>query len=47
MAAFTRPKRVSCVFWFDESKSATTVQRNFRTKNTKDSPSEPTLYEWH
>ncbi|KAG8264715.1 hypothetical protein J6590_004732 [Homalodisca vitripennis] len=47
MAAFTGPERASCVFWFEESKSATTVQRNFRTKYAKDPPSRPTIYEWH
>ncbi|KAG8316891.1 hypothetical protein J6590_038631 [Homalodisca vitripennis] len=39
--------RASCVFWFEESKSATTVKRNFRTKYAKDPPSRPTIYETH
>lgn len=30
MATFTGPERARCVFWFEESKSATTVQRKFR-----------------
>ena len=47
MATFTGPERASCVFWFEDSKSATTVQRNFRTKYAKDPPSRPTIYEWH
>lgn len=47
MAAFTGPERASCVFWFEESKSATTVQRNFRTKYAKNPPCRPTIYEWH
>ena len=47
MAAFTGPERASCVFWFEESKSATTVQRNLCTKYTKDPPSRPKIYEWH
>ncbi|MBS0032832.1 MAG: hypothetical protein KFE23_01955 [Candidatus Baumannia cicadellinicola] len=35
------------MFWYEESKSATTVQRNFRTKYAKDPLSRPTIYEWH
>ncbi|KAG8334925.1 hypothetical protein J6590_079841 [Homalodisca vitripennis] len=45
MAAFTGPERASCVFWFDESKSATTFQRNFLTKYAKFPLSRPTIYE--
>ena len=44
MATFTGAERARCVFWFEETKSATQVQRNFRTKYRKEPPSRPTLY---
>lgn len=47
MVTFTGPERARCVFWFEESKSATTVQRKFRTEYVRDPPSRPTIYEWH
>ena len=31
MATFTGAERARCVFWFEETKSATQVQRKFRT----------------
>jgi transposase len=47
MATFTGPERASCVFWFEETKSATQVQRKFRAQYSKEPPSRPTIYSWH
>ena len=47
MATFTGAERARCVFWFEETKSATQVQRKFRTKYRKEPPSRPTIYSWH
>lgn len=47
MAAFTGAERARCVFLFEETKSATVVQRRFRTQYGKDPPSRPTIYSWH
>ncbi|KDR17427.1 CUG-BP- and ETR-3-like factor 2 [Zootermopsis nevadensis] len=47
MATFTGAERARCVLWFEETKSATMVQRNFRTQYGKDPPSRPTIYSWH
>ncbi|PNF27089.1 hypothetical protein B7P43_G08552 [Cryptotermes secundus] len=47
MATFTGAERVRCVFWFEETKSATQVQRKFRTQYRKEPPSRPTIYSWH
>jgi len=47
MATFTGAERARCVFWFEETKSVTQVQRNFRTKYRKEPPSRPKLYSWH
>jgi transposase len=35
------------VFWFEETKSATHVERQFRTQHLKEPPSRPTVYSWH
>jgi hypothetical protein len=43
MATFTGAKRARCVFWFEDTKSATQVQRKFRTNYR----SGPTSYSWH
>jgi hypothetical protein len=46
---FPRNKRpqgtwfANCVFWFQETKSATQVQRKFRTQYLKEPPSRPTI----
>jgi len=47
MATFTGAERARCVFWFEETKSATQVQRKFRTKYRKEPPSRPKIYSWH
>jgi hypothetical protein len=47
MATFTGAERARCVFWFEETKSATQVQRKFRTQYRKEPPSRPTIYSWH
>jgi transposase len=47
MATYTGEERANCVFWFEETKSATQVQREFRTQYRKDPPSRPTIYSWH
>ncbi|KAJ4445081.1 hypothetical protein ANN_06880 [Periplaneta americana] len=38
IAAFTGAERAPCVFLFEETKSATVVQRRFRTQYGKDPP---------
>jgi hypothetical protein len=38
---------VFVVFWYEETKSATQVQRKFRTQYHKETPSRPTIYSWH
>jgi hypothetical protein len=43
MATFTGAERARCVFWFEETKSATQVQRKFRTQYRKEPPSRPTI----
>jgi hypothetical protein len=47
MATFTGAERVCCVFWFDETMSATQVQRKFCTQCHKEPPSRPIIYSWH
>ena len=47
MATITGAERAPCVFWFEETKSATQVQRKFRTKYRKEPPNRPTIYSWH
>jgi hypothetical protein len=44
MATFTGAERARCVSWFEETKSATQVQRKFSTRYRKESPSRPTIY---
>jgi hypothetical protein len=44
MATFTGEERVHCVFWFEETKPATQVQRKFRSQYRKEPPSTPTIY---
>ncbi|PSN36864.1 hypothetical protein C0J52_16780 [Blattella germanica] len=40
-------QRAFCVLEFDKSKSATDVQRKFRTKFNKEAPSRKSIYAWH
>jgi transposase len=47
MADFIGSERASCVFWFEETKSAIQVQRKFRAQYSKQPPSRPTIYSWH
>ena len=47
MADFTGAERAKCVLWYENSQSATTVQRNFRTHYHKRPPTRPTIYSWH
>ena len=47
MATFTGMGHACCVFWFHETKSATTVQCTFHTEYGEDPPSRPTIYFWH
>ncbi|PNF31024.1 hypothetical protein B7P43_G18027 [Cryptotermes secundus] len=47
MATFTGAERACYVFWFEETKSATQVQRKFHTQYRKEPPSRPTIYSWH
>jgi hypothetical protein len=47
MASFTGAECARCVFWFEETKSVTYVQRKFRTQYLKEPPSRPTIYSWH
>ena len=47
MDTFTGAERARCVFWFEETKCATQVQRKFCTKYCKEPPSRPTIYSWH
>ncbi|PNF19071.1 hypothetical protein B7P43_G11300 [Cryptotermes secundus] len=47
MATFTGAERAFCVFWFEETKSATQAQRKFCTQHRKEPPSRPTIYSWH
>jgi transposase len=47
MATFTCVEHVRYVFWFEETTSATQVQRKFRTQYRKEPPSRPTIYSWH
>jgi hypothetical protein len=35
------------VFWFEETTSATQVQRKFCTQYHKEPPNRPTIYSWH
>jgi hypothetical protein len=43
MATFRVIERVRCVFWLEETKSATQVERIFRTQYRKGSPSRSTV----
>ncbi|PNF19367.1 hypothetical protein B7P43_G06707 [Cryptotermes secundus] len=47
MATFTGAECARCVFWFEETESATQVQRKFCTQYRKEPPSRPTVYSWH
>jgi hypothetical protein len=47
MTTFTGAKRARCVFWSEETKSATQVKRKFRIQYLKEPPSRPTFYSWH
>jgi hypothetical protein len=47
MATLTGAARARCVFWLEETKSATQVQRKFRTQYRKRPPSRPKIYSWH
>jgi hypothetical protein len=47
MAIFTGPERACSVFWSEETKSATQVERKFRIQYRKEPPSRPTIYSWH
>ncbi|KAJ8888864.1 hypothetical protein PR048_008358 [Dryococelus australis] len=44
IATFTGLGRARCVFCFQETKSATQVQRKLRTRYRKEPPSMPTIY---
>jgi hypothetical protein len=44
MDTFTGAERAHCVFWFEETKSATQVQRKFCAQYRKEPPSRPTIY---
>jgi hypothetical protein len=46
MATSTGAESARCVFWFEETKSATQDQRKFRTQCRKEPPSRPTVYSW-
>jgi hypothetical protein len=46
MATFSCAKLARCMFWFEETKPATQVQRKFRTQYRKKPPSRPTIYSW-
>jgi hypothetical protein len=47
MATFTGAEYALCVLWFEETKSATEVQRKFCAQYRKGPPSKPTIYSWH
>jgi hypothetical protein len=46
MATFT-VEGARCVFWYEETKSATQVRRKFHTQYPKEPPSRLTIYSWH
>jgi hypothetical protein len=47
MVTFTGAESARCVYWFEETESATQVKRKFRTQYSKEPPSRPTIYSWH
>jgi hypothetical protein len=47
MATFTGAVCARCVFWFEDTKPATQVQRKFRIQYRKEPPSRPAIYSWH
>lgn len=44
---FQRPREACCVFWFEETKSATQVLINLHMQHGKEPPSRHTIYTWH
>jgi hypothetical protein len=46
MATVTGAERARCVYWFEETKSATQVQQKSYTQCRKQPPSRPTVYLW-
>ncbi|PNF26049.1 hypothetical protein B7P43_G06405 [Cryptotermes secundus] len=46
-ALYNGAEHARCVFWFEETKYATHVQRKFCTQYRKEPPSRPTIYSWH
>lgn len=44
MVTFIGAEGVPCVIRFEETKSATNLQRKFRTQYRKQPPSRPTIY---
>jgi hypothetical protein len=46
MATFTGAEHTRCVFRFEETKSATQVERKFRSQYCTESPGRPTTYSW-
>jgi hypothetical protein len=47
MATFTGAERVRCVFWFEETKPATQVQKKVHAQYRKEPPSRSTIYSLH
>jgi hypothetical protein len=47
MATLTGVERALFVFWLEEKKSSTQVERKFRTQYRKEPPSRLTIYSWH
>jgi hypothetical protein len=47
MDVYVGAERARCVFWFEQTKSATEVQSKFRTQYHKEPPSMPTIYSWY
>jgi hypothetical protein len=47
MAELTGAEKAHCVFWFEETRSATQVQRRFRTRYIRNLPSITSIYEWN
>jgi transposase len=45
--AATKQEKAFCVLDYAQSKSVTTVQRNFRRCFGKDPPSRKSIYDWH
>ena len=43
----TPQEKAQCVSWFIETKSDVQAQQKYRTKYGRDSPSGPSIHQWH